>query len=70
MKELTNTALTPHSERLAMTKCLHKPNVARQTKKAVSKEKPIPEGYVTLDEFMMNLLKEVRRRYEKKDNSH
>ena len=61
MKELTNTAIAPH---------LRKPNVAQLVKKAAPKEKPIPEGYVTLDEFMMNLLREVQSRYEKKDNSH
>jgi len=60
MKELTNITIAPR---------LHKPNVAQQAKKALPKEKPIPEGYVTLDEFMMNLLNAIDHHYaEKKDS--
>ena len=57
MKATTNHNITPHSG-MPATNRLHKLS------------KPIPEGYVTLEEFMTNLLREVRSRYEKKDNNH
>ncbi len=58
MKATTHLNITPHSDRPPATNYLYKP------------AKPIPEGYVTLEEFMTNLLREVRSRYEKKDNNH
>jgi flagellar basal body-associated protein FliL len=70
MKELTNAAITSHSEQLSMKERLHKLNAARQVKKATQKEKPILEGFVTLEEFMTNLLNEIHSRYENKDNNH
>ncbi len=56
--ETTTPIITPHSGLLSATNYLHKPT------------KPIPEGYVTLEVFMTNLLKEVRSRYATKDNNH
>ncbi len=57
MKITTNLNITPHSDRPPATNYLYKP------------AKPIPEGYVTLEEFMTNLLNAIDQHYAgKKDN--
>ncbi len=54
--ETTTPIITPHSGLLPAANYLHKP------------AKPIPEGYVTLEVFMTNLLNAIDQHYaEKKD---
>ncbi len=56
MKATANHNITPHSG-MPATNRLHKLS------------KPIPEGYVTLEEFMTNLLNAIDQHYAgKKDN--